>query len=43
MFVQIPESAHMPFVDHREEVALWLERLLTIVRVERRSPAAVEA
>ena len=43
MFVQIPESAHMPFVDHREEVALWLERLLAIVAVEGRSPAAVEA
>ena len=41
MFVQIADAAHMPFVDHREEVALWLERLLTIVRAERRSTAAV--
>jgi len=43
MFVQIPESAHMPFVDHREEVALWLERLLAIVAAESRAPAGVEA
>jgi pimeloyl-ACP methyl ester carboxylesterase len=43
MFVQIPESAHMPFVDHREEVALWLERLLAIVRTERLTPVGVQA
>ena len=41
--VQIPEAAHMPFVDHPDEVGLWLERLLAIVAAERRSPAAVVA
>ena len=31
-FIPVRSAAHMPFVDHREEVTRWLERLQALVR-----------